>query len=264
MRASQCLLVVMGVVGVLGGGTVLDEEYAEMVGKRHQMLADGVSARYGPWDLFREAWPCPGTRRYGTLGDGGKWLCFVPHNCTVLSVGIGDEISFEEALLDVHNCTVHAYDPAISRALATRPRARFSRAGVRGDARHPLARGVSGGLSVKEMLAESALERVDIFKADVEEAEFGMFAELFVDYPVEVGLPFDQLAVEFHVMEHSLDELVRVVEKLEEYGFRLFETEINPTNPQCCAELAFVHRGAFMHDLRSLRVRHGTWGNGLL
>jgi hypothetical protein len=260
-RMHAIVWVTMVVVAVVGASAVLDDEYAEMVEKRHQMLRDGFHPRYGPWDLFREAWPCPSTRRYGTNADGGKWTCYVPHNCTVLSIGIENEVSFETELATVHACMVYAYDPTVPRFPILHDRVRFHKTGVRGDSRHPLASTVHGGMSIKEMLAENSLDRVDIFKVDVEEAEFGMLEELFIDYPSPETLPFDQLLIEFHVMEHSTDELVRAIEKLEEYGFRLFETEINPSNPRCCAELAFVHRTAFVHEfpLSHHPPRHGTW-----
>ncbi len=234
----------------VAGQASLEDEYADMVAKRHALV--GHEVYDDPWQFFREAWPCPTTRRYGTLGDGGKWLCFLRPRCTVLSLGISNEYSFETELATRYNCTVHGFDPTIEPSLELMRVMRFRRKGVRdgpgGDPNDP-----ARGMSVWEMLYRANLTRVDVLKVDVEGAEFGMLHELFADYAGH-PLPFDQLLVEFHLMPitaHSTGELREVVEKLEERGYRLFETEYNPDNPKCCAELAFVHKDAYAREFRA-------------
>lgn len=250
-------------VACVAAQTTLDDEYAAMVAKRHALL--GHEAVADPWQYFREAWPCPTTRRYGTLGDGGKWLCFLRPRCTVLSLGISNEFSFETELALEHDCVVHGFDPTVEPSLELARVMRFRRKGVRDGpgAASPFAEGT---LSVWDMLYQANLTRVDVLKVDVEGAEFGMFRELFADYDGH-PLPFDQLLVEFHlqpITAHSTQELWEVVEKLEERGFRLFETEYNPDNPKCCAELAFVSKEAYAREFRAWQLiaqaiegRHG-------
>lgn len=225
----------------------LDVEYADMVEKRHELLAGHTFAlpRADPWKYFREAWPCPTTRRYGTLGDGGKWTCFVRRNCTIISIGINNEYSFETEMAETHGCIIAGYDPTVDETVQMHRVMRFRKRGVRGGAHRP------GDMSVREMLSENNVTRVDIFKVDVEEAEYGMLDELFADYPMETGLPFDQLLIEFHLFSRPVSDLVSAVERLEAYGFRMFETELNPDNPHCCAELAFVHKDIHAHMFRA-------------
>jgi len=229
--------------------TGLDDEYADMVAKRHAL----VDHSGDPWDFFREAWPCPTTRRYGTLADGGKWLCYLRSGCTVLSLGVSNEFSFEAELHASHNCTVHGYDPTIESSPEVLRAMRFHHVGVRGESvGAPI--NASHSLSVREMLHQLNLAHVDILKVDVEGAEFGMFADLFADYAGH-PLPFDQLLVEFHLRPmttHTVDELRNVVEQLEERGFRIFESELNsyPGSYLCCAELAFVHKDAYAREFR--------------
>jgi hypothetical protein len=234
---------------VASAQTSLDDEYADMVAKRHALV--GHEATADVWQYFREAWPCPTTRRYGTLGDGGKWLCFVRPHCTVLSLGISNEFSFEAELHDRHNCTVHGFDPTVEPSLDVLRVMRFHHRGVRsGLADDPVA--AERDLSVWEMLYQANLTRVDVLKVDVEGAEFGMLDELFADYEGH-PLPFDQLLVEFHlrpISSRNAADLRVVVEQLEERGFRLFESEYNPDNPECCAELAFVHKDAYAREFR--------------
>ena len=104
-------LAILAVCAVASGS--LDDQYADMVAKRNALLNGTASAmpRDDPWKHFRAAWPCPAARRYGTLGDGGKWVCFVPPtNCTVLSLGINNECSFETEMHTLHKGTVVGYD----------------------------------------------------------------------------------------------------------------------------------------------------------
>ncbi len=241
----------LGFALILSAGArepTLDDEYADMVEKRHALRSnlDDPRPRFDPWKYFREAWPCPTTRRYGTLGDGGKWMCFVPPRCIVLSLGINNEFSFETELVQTHNCTVYGYDPTIYQTPELKRWVRFRKTGVRGDD--------GSGMSIREMLNQNNLTRVDVLKVDVEGAEFGMLDELYRDYPLNnASLPFDQLLIEFHlppISRHSIRDLIRTVEQLEQYGFRIFETELNPDNPHCCAELAFVHKDAHAREFR--------------
>lgn len=237
----------------------LEEEYNAMITKRHELKDDlnDAFSHFDPWKYFRQAWPCPTTRRYGTLDDGGKYLCFLPQDCTLLSIGINNEYSFESELVKEHGCTAYGYDPTIDPTLELLSVVTFHKRGVRGTPSNwngVVAGQDAGSMSIREMLAQNNKTRVDILKVDVEGAEFGMFEELFRDYPIDnATLPFDQLLVEFHLFRasyHTVGQIVGIVERLEAYGFRLYETELNQDNPKCCAELAFVHKDAHAKEFR--------------
>jgi hypothetical protein len=219
-----------------------DADYEEMLEKRRQVLDmhPDVVQSTEVWQLFREAWPCPTTKRFGRLGDGGKWLCYAHHNCTVLSLGIQDEFSFEQDLVEHKKCKIYGYDPTIDGSEDVRRTMTFFKKGVRGSAHDGDPRVPGPFLSVKEMLQEIHLGRVDILKVDVEGAEYGMFRDLFTDFPD--AMPFDQLLIEFHLFRHDVKDVVRIVETLEtKYGFRIFETELNPYDPKHATEMSLVH-----------------------
>lgn len=221
--------------------------YQISVEKRMKLIESGKYKQFPAdvWQLAREAWPCPAGRRYGTLGDGGKFVCFVPENCTVLSLGISTEFSFEEELYNEHKCRIFGYDPTIAGTGKVAEYMRFRQIGVHGTS-HPRVRGPLQ--TIKQMLQENQLERVDILKVDVEEAEFGMFEDLFRDYPYPVKrLPFHQLLIEFHLSEHSIIDVITVISELEKQGFRIFESELNSSNPAIAAELALVDK--FVHHV---------------
>jgi len=68
------------------------------------------------WKYFKPTFQCPYTvELVGTLGHGGKYVCgFLEmrplKDCLVYSFGIGNEVSFEEMILQRTNCTVRMYD----------------------------------------------------------------------------------------------------------------------------------------------------------
>jgi FkbM family methyltransferase len=177
----------------------------------------------------------------------------------VYSFGVGEDASFDLAVIERFGATVHAFDPT--------PRSRawvdaqswpagfhFHPVGVAGAdgtlALHapPDPTHVSYGLvarkgsaevvevpvrTVRSLMTELGHARVDVLKADVEGAEYEMLADLLAHGPV-VG----QLLLEFHhhLPTIPLSRTTRAVADLRAAGYRLFHQ--SAAGP----EMSFVHR----------------------
>lgn len=219
---------------------------------------------------------CVTTRRVGTRGDGGKWICNgykLPlrggsrRRCVVYSVGAGRNISFDRAMARrPYDCEVHLFDPGRK---ALERFARF-RKGVqyRGGSltMHPWALGpvskdpdkarelVIDGDKVEvktldEITTALGHERVDVLKIDIEGGEWAAMADVLKKSLLE-RLDVQILLLELHVgggFGSDVLDLVQLVEALRVQGLYVYRKEFNPLAPACCAEYAFV-RGSFMLD----------------
>lgn len=58
---------------------------------------------------------CPWLARVGNVNDGGKWTCnpwALPNNCTIYSLGVGPDITFEKEMDEVveGRCKIFSFD----------------------------------------------------------------------------------------------------------------------------------------------------------
>lgn len=179
--------------------------------------------------------------------------------CVVYSFGVGQDASFDLAVIERFGATVHAFDPT-PRSLAWveqqswPSRFHFHPLGVAGadgtltlhappDPTHvsfsPVARKGSGEAvevpvrTVRSLMAELGHDRVDLLKADVEGAEYEVIDDLLAHGPV-VG----QLLLEFHhhLPTIPLSRTKQAIAALHEAGYRLFHQS------EAGAEMSFVHR----------------------
>lgn len=176
----------------------------------------------------------------------------------VYSFGVGQDASFDLAVIERFGATVHAFDPTPrSRAWVDAqrwpPEFRFHPVGVAGadgtlalhappDPAHvsysPVARKGSAELvevpvrTVRSLMAELGHATLDVLKADVEGAEYEMIADLVAHGPV-VG----QLLLEFHhhLPTIPLSRTKQAVADLRAAGYRLFHQS------EGGAELSLVH-----------------------
>lgn len=177
----------------------------------------------------------------------------------VYSFGVGEDASFDLALIERFGSTVHAFDPTPrSRtwvdAQAWPPQFCFHPLGVAGadgtlalhappDPAHvsysPVARRGSAEVvevpvrTVRSLMAELGHARLDLLKADVEGAEYEVIADLLAHGP----LP-GQLLLEFHhhMPTIPLSRTKQAIADLRAAGYRLFDQS------EAGAELSFVHR----------------------
>lgn len=163
----------------------------------------------------------------------------------VFSVGLGEDISFDLALIERFGCRVHGFDPTPrsiawleSQALPERFQLhRYGLADFDGVARfappenpahvsHHLVKG--SGESVSEfpvkrlstVLAALGHARLDVLKLDIEGAEYGVLDEMLA-----TGTLPGQLLVEFHHGMHGipLARTEAMLDRLISAGYRVFE-----------------------------------------
>lgn len=177
----------------------------------------------------------------------------------VYSFGVGEDASFDLALIDRFGAQVHAFDPT-PRCLAWveqqsfPPQFRFHPVGVAGTdgtltlhappqddhvSFSPVARKGSGGAvqvpvkTVRSLMAELQHARVDLLKADIEGAEYEMIADLLREGPRP-----GQLLLEFHhhLPTIPLSRTKQAIADLRAAGYLLFDQS------EAGAEMSFVHR----------------------
>lgn len=175
----------------------------------------------------------------------------------VYSFGIGEDISFDLAMIERFGCTVHAFDPtprsiAWCRAQKLPPGFILHEYGVAAHdgevsffapdnpshVSHTMIEGATAGsritVPVKRLatiMQELSHSRIDLLKMDIEGAEYDV-----VDDLLRAKLPIDQLLVEYHHRfasigpartQASLDaldaagyKLFCISDSLEEYSFK--------------------------------------------
>jgi FkbM family methyltransferase len=177
----------------------------------------------------------------------------------VYSFGVGQDASFDLALIERFGATVHAFDPTPrSRAWVDAqvwpPSFHFHPLGVAGadgtltlhappDPTHvsfsPVARKGSAEVvevpvrTVRSLMTQLHHDRVDLIKADIEGAEYDVIADLVANGP-RVG----QLLLEFHhhLPTIPLSRTKQAIAELRAAGYCLFDQS------QAGAEMSFVHR----------------------
>lgn len=226
------------------------------MGKHWNRLKRSLGRRWKEWRLPR------GYRRLGTR-YGGWWIDVdrVGPQPLLIDCGLGVDISFPTAFLQrFDGARVIGVDPnphslAYCRAhcptgMEILPNALWSRAGEtlvfhlpRSQAELPKgADGVSGSLDpsheyvdggerietltvdLEVLLARAGRVQCDVFKLDIEGAEYALLDALVVSGGIRAA---QQLLVEFHhgVTRHSFADTARTVAQLGGAGFRLMHVE---------------------------------------
>lgn len=197
------------------------------------------------------------------FGSGyGGWVVYTPRissTSVVYSCGIGEDASFDLALISRFGVTVHAFDPTPRAvdwvgAQDLPPSFEFHQLGIADfdgvatfnapprhqDASYTLVEG-RGNAAVavqadvrrlSTLMSEFGHDRIDLLKMDIEGAEYGVIEDL-----VSSVLDIRQLLVEFHHGFEAIevDETYRAVALLRRRGYKLFY--VSPRGE----EYSFVH-----------------------
>ena len=195
------------------------------------------------WDYFPPAFTCPyDVERVGRIGDGGKWICGfntwysvdngdssrnanAKHSCVVYSIGVRDDSSFEEEIIDRTNCKIFAYDFSVagmaSERMQQEPRVKFQSLGIG-------AKDEGHFKTLSSLMRQNNHEWIDLFKIDVEGSEYEVLDQIITDF--SDSLPFGQMLIEMHLRDDdkpNLNTFLPLWERLEKHGLRPFWTETN-------------------------------------
>lgn len=186
--------------------------------------------------------------RLGT-SYGGWWVSsdHLEKNLNVISAGIGEDASFDRVLLSSYNANVYAIDPSpracdyvansclgerflfINKALAKKSGdisfclpadpAHVSGSIIKNNSAHSIN---VKAVSLEDFLKDFEVNKVDIFKMDIEGAEYQIIESI-----VEIGLKPGQILIEYHhfFSEISLETSKKSIKLLRDYGYKIFSIE---------------------------------------
>lgn len=196
---------------------------------------------------------------------GGFYVCpdFLDENAIVYSFGIGEDVSFDQCLIEKHQCKIFGFDPTPksiewirSHDIALSGNFKFFAYGVSirsgiVDFFLPKNRNHVSGSSIHqnnvddnqrievEMKTVSDIARtlghkkIDVVKMDIEGAEYEV-----IDGLLDSGIPIRQLAIEFHDRFFPDGRLrtIKAIERLKRSGFELFGVS------DSLEELSFINK----------------------
>ena len=189
------------------------------------------------------------TRSYQVLGsDYGGWPVIdrsLTPGSRVLSFGVGEDISFDLAVIDRFGCRVDAFDPTPKSRdwvghQSLPPQFRFHPVGLSDRTeilrfaapenpghvsfsatakRHDAAAVELPVRALREIVQEIGIVHVDLLKMDIEGSEYAAITDI-----VENGPLPDQLCVEFHHGMHDCapQQTLAAVAQLQSVGYRLY------------------------------------------
>lgn len=220
------------------------------------------------FDMVEKQNKCAVMKKFGgqksiPKGDGSKNLCMddaiAPRrgDCTVISVGINNEWSFDDAMA-AWGCKVYAFDPTMSFTDHQRgAMIQFHNLGL------SKKRGIIYSKktpvpvdSYRGVLAHVGLtnQTIDYLKIDIEGSEIGFFENVLYE-DMDVLQHVKQMGVEIHVWRENVqsrDRLWKIYNRLECLGFKKVYSEINlaggtayvykrKRRVACCYELVWVN-----------------------
>lgn len=202
----------------------------------------------------------------------GFFICpdLLNSHSVVYSFGIGEDISFDQAVIENHGCTVYGFDPTPKsvnwiNGLSPDNKFRFFDFGISeksGPVEFFLPKNpdhVSGSLlaqsnvdtmrkvrvemkSLPDIMTQLGHDHVDALKMDIEGAEYGVIEHILMQ-----ELRIGQILVEFH--DRFFEKGTRLSEKtikdLEKNGYRIFA--VSGTKE----EVSFIHR----RELKKIKVK---------
>ena len=185
--------------------------------------------------------------------DGAWFVCFdnkiapVVNKCRILSFGINNDYSFDQEFNRAYKCQVESFDPFLeskifsdirskSDSLKTSPSLvvnenplwRFHRIGIVGPELANNTNKIGWMATFDEILKYTKLQNkiIDVFKMDIEEADFSALSSLNIDY---LCIYVKQFLIESHPQQYSYKheltiKMLKLLRKLEQC-FRLFKRD---------------------------------------
>ena len=208
----------------------------------HFFSASPRGSNLGLFDFMEPVLTCELEDR-DRIGDGPKWICGLKllkhdHCCIVYSIGSCGEYSFKSAVRKVApNCEIHIYDHTVSRLQVRIAWDKYN------STLHLI--GLGQETKGKLMTLEDMMKAnhhfgspINIFKVDVEGAEYESFVPIF-DMLQSGHLHIDQILIEMHQTTTDLHAYLR---KFKDSRFLMSHKERNGWGCRgvSCVEFAFL------------------------
>ncbi|KAL7641175.1 UNVERIFIED_CONTAM: hypothetical protein RMT77_008313 [Armadillidium vulgare] len=195
----------------------------------------------------KEKYNCKNLKRIGRNGDGSKYICLdkpfeiVPNNCVVLSFGINNEWSFDNAISNL-GCTVYSFDPTMGKEdFDLTPNIHFYNLGISNFKREMEINSKLGKVDRYENILSMLNlidKKIDYLKMDVEGSEID-FLEDVLNNSIHLLENVKQIGMEIHPLtppekddEETMKtsrfyKLWRYMHQLECNGFELLRFDPN-------------------------------------
>ncbi|QOD62041.1 FkbM family methyltransferase [Polaribacter haliotis] len=168
-------------------------------------------------------------------------------NSIVYSFGIGEDISFDKALIDNHNCNVYGFDPTPKSidwcSKQTLPENfhlfKFGISVKTGKVNFHLPKNnqhVSGSLILQNNVSEDCVvevemksfdeilkilehDKIDVLKMDIEGSEYDVIENI-----LKTGIEINQMAIELHerFFKNGKEKSIELINILNNYGYEIF------------------------------------------
>ncbi|CAJ0605930.1 unnamed protein product [Cylicocyclus nassatus] len=135
---------------------------------------------------------CPELIRVGTTHDGGKWICSpfrIPDGCTIISLGLYNEITFERELQHIidKRCNIFAYDSndqeVSTIVLLDSIRTKASKATIAAESNPS-----KNEYTLAELLQGEKVKDIEILKCDIEGSELTVLPDFLEQHkPAQVS-----------------------------------------------------------------------------
>ena len=192
----------------------------------------------------------------------GGWcvsLDLIPEGSTVISAGVGEDISFDKEIIRLKNCNVIGVDPTEKSAKYMRENPQDNFQFIQKALSHTNEKIKIYKNHNPEWVSESILRSHNMVSDDFYEAESTTLSELLKQYPNVSLIKMDiegseyelidslselkvpQVCVEFHhfCSEKTWEDTKRCILKMGEIGYKRFLEK--PNSQQKYTELTFIH-----------------------
>ena len=180
---------------------------------------------------------CKDLIRLGSVGDGGKWICNPVRMrdfdaCTVYSLGVHNEPSFEQGFSDFTNrkCLIRSFDKD-NQYSTTLNKIKKSNGVFMKALISPQVNKSANSYNLASLMEVFNDKKIDILKIDIEGFEYQIIEEL-------TTIPMCQILIEVH--GRTPTRTMDFLRNISESGYYLFSYEINGAHPTL-SEYSFIH-----------------------